>query len=77
MALKEDGKEWKIREQTLEDPVSGLTFQFEVVDDHNAPFRCRIFGRSLAFGRELSFDRAGKSIGPGWPTKSPEEDDGA
>lgn len=66
MAIKQDAREWTIKEQILEDPASGLTFQFEVVpDDNDAPFRFRIFGE-LPFGnREILFGPTGKKAGSG------------
>ena len=44
MALKPDGADWTIKEQIVEDPASGLTFQFEVVPGSSARFRLRVFG---------------------------------
>ena len=47
---------WTIKNQVFEDLPTGLTFQFETVDDTSAPFRFRIFGDSLPFGnREILF----------------------
>lgn len=66
MALKPDAQEWAIQEQIVEDPVSGLTFQFEVVPDPHSPFRLRIFGESLPLGnREIAFDHKGREAGGG------------
>lgn len=63
MALKPDGKPWTIIEQIIEDPVSGLTFQFEAMPD--GEYRLAIFGASLEFGnREFSFTD-GKMVGAG------------
>lgn len=65
MGLKPDADEWTIREQVVEDPASGLTFQFEVVPGTSAPLRLRVFG-NLPFGnREILFDRDGKLGGAG------------
>lgn len=58
MASKPDGKHCVIREQIIEDLVSGLTLQFEVVNDGTA--RLRILG-DLGVGnnREFIFDKKG------------------
>jgi hypothetical protein len=63
MAVKPNAKLWTIREQIIEDPVSGLTFQFEVMPEGDA--RLRIFG-NLPFGnREFIFDDKGHEAGAG------------
>lgn len=63
MSLKPEGQDWTIREQIVEDPASGLTFQFEV--DPTGKRRFRIFG-NLPFGnREIIFDQNGKEAGAG------------
>lgn len=57
MALKPKGGICSIREQIIDDPVSGLTLQFERYEDG----RCvlRIFG-NLPFGnREIGFEDNG------------------
>jgi hypothetical protein len=67
MSAKQDGKEWTIREQIIEDPMTGLTFQFEVTPDRKPRFR--IFGESLPFGnREIIFDENGIEAGAGMHT---------
>lgn len=67
MAAKPDGKEWTIREQIIEDRVTGLTFQFEVLP--NGEPRFRIFGKDLPFGnREIIFDEDGIEAGSGTAT---------
>ena len=64
MSVKEDAKTWAVKEQIIEDPVSGLTFQFEVVPDGEV--KLRVFGDTLPFGnREISFDKDGKEVGAG------------
>lgn len=64
MSIKDNAKPWIVKEQIVEDPVSELTFQFEVMPD--GEFKLRIFGNSLAYGnRELSFDKTGKQVGAG------------
>ncbi len=68
MAIKTEAAPWAIPEQIIEDPASGLTFQFEVVPDTSAPLRLRIFG-NLPFGnREILFNSAGKKVGTGTAT---------
>ncbi len=66
MALKPDAQPWTIREQIIEDPVSGLTIQFETMpDDPQDTFRLRIFG-DLPFGnREILFGQDGQRTGTG------------
>jgi hypothetical protein len=64
MALKPDGCVCPIREQIIDDPVTGLTIQFEVVDDGSA--RVRLVGDALPFGnREFAFDADGREVGAG------------
>lgn len=67
MALKPDASDLTIKEQIIEDPVTGLTFQFEVVpNDPGAPFRLRIFGECLEYGnREFLFSKDGYKVGAG------------
>jgi len=67
MALKPDGQVWMVREQIIEDPVSGLTIQFEVVETgfDDGRFRLRLFG-DLPYGnREFIFDASGSEVGAG------------
>ena len=53
-ANNEKARAWQISEQILEDPVSGLTFQFELAPDGNCHFR--VYG-DLPFGnREFIFE---------------------
>ena len=62
MAVKLDGKPWTIREQIIEDRLTGLTFQFEVLPDGTARFQ--VFGSPLPFGnREFLFDADGAEAG--------------
>jgi hypothetical protein len=64
MALKPDGKPWTIREQIVEDPATGLAFQFEVMPD--GEHRFRVFGDALPFGnREITFDSDGEEAAAG------------
>ena len=65
MATKPDGEICSIKEQIIEDPVSGLTFQFQIIPDSDAPVRMRVFG-NLPFGsREFLFDEDGNEAGAG------------
>jgi len=65
MSLKPDGIDWKITEQIVEDLVTGITIQFEVIPNSNDPYRLRLFG-NFAFGnREILFDKFGKKSGSG------------
>jgi hypothetical protein len=67
MPVKPDGKPWTIREQIIEDRVTGLTFQFEIMPDGEPRFR--IFGKALPFGnREIIFDDEGAEAGSGTAT---------
>ena len=64
MGLKDEARDWTIKEQIIEDPVSGLTIQFEVMPDGDK--RLRFFGPKLQFGnRELVFNENGKMAGSG------------
>ena len=65
MALKPDGELLAIREQIVDDPVSGLTFQFLLVQGSSAPFRIRVFGALPSGNREILFDSKGAQAGAG------------
>jgi hypothetical protein len=73
MTDNDSTREWKTREQIVEDPASGLVFQFEVLPD--GQFAFRVFG-DVPFGnREFVFDREGDEVfagtaltGPNKPT---------
>jgi hypothetical protein len=68
MAVKSDGKTWSVKEQIIEDPASGLTFQFEVMP--NGTSRFRVLGSQLPFGnREFVFNDVGEKCGSGTATK--------
>lgn len=67
MPTKTDAKQWVVKEQIIEDPASGLTFQFEVMP--NGESRFRVFGDNLPFGnREFIFDDDGQEAGAGTVT---------
>lgn len=65
MATKPDGKEWTIREQIIEDVVSGLTFQFIAMPGSDAPMRLHVSGNLPYGNREFLFDRNGNEAGAG------------
>ena len=68
MAIKPEGKLCLIREQIIEDPVSGLSLQFEVADDGTG--RLLIYG-DLPYGnRQFVFDREGREAGAGTALRS-------
>lgn len=60
MALKPNGRICQLREQIIEDKVSGLTLQIEFVEGSSAPVCLRIFG-DLPYGnREFLFNSEGE-----------------
>ncbi len=65
MPLKDNAKDWTIKEQIIEDPVSGLTFQFEVIPSSTARYCLRIFGDLPHGNREIIFDVEGQEAGAG------------
>lgn len=80
--LRENARDWAVKEQVVADAASGLTFQFEVRPD--GVMRLALFGQGLPFGnREILFKdgeecAAGSFTGlcrPAWPDR--EDDDGA
>ena len=65
MAVKPNGVMCAIREQVIEDPVTGLTLQFVHMPGSDAPVRLKIFG-DLPFGnREILFNENGVEAGAG------------
>ena len=65
MAVKPDGSVCSIKEQIIEDPVSGLTLQFVSMPGSDAPARLRITGAISQGTREILFDAEGKEAGAG------------
>jgi len=65
MALKPNGGVCSIREQIIDDPVSGLTLQFVHKPDSDAPFRLYIYGNLPHGNREILFDANGAEAGAG------------
>jgi hypothetical protein len=65
MSLKPGGKQWTVCEQIIEDPVTGLTFQFEVVPGTSAPYRLKVYGKVCCGNREILFDEQGRKAGAG------------
>lgn len=65
--MKPNANKWTVCEQIIEDPVTGLTFQFEVMPDGEPRFR--VFGKGLIFGnREFHFNVDGVKSGTGTVT---------
>lgn len=66
MAIKPNGQLCSIKEQIIEDPVSGLTFQFAYVpDDREAPVRLKVLGNLPYGNREFLFSPDGAMAGTG------------
>jgi hypothetical protein len=65
MAEKPNSAQCVIREQIIEDPVSGLTFQFVAMPESDAPVRLRVFGEMPFGNREILFDHNGMEAGAG------------
>ncbi len=63
MVLKPSAKDWTVKEQIVEDLVTGLTFQFEVAPDGTA--RLRIYGDFPYGNRDIAFDENGEKAGSG------------
>jgi len=63
MASKPNGRLCSIKEQIIEDEVSGLTLQFEHCDDGTS--RLRIYGDLPLGNREIYFDLNGDEGGAG------------
>lgn len=63
MTLRPNVQEWVIKQQIVEDQVTGLTFQFEAMPGSDAPFRLRIFGDIPGGNREILFSKSGKEAG--------------
>lgn len=65
MAIKPNGRMCEIREQIIEDPVSGLTFQFVSIPGSDAPVRLRVWGDVPFANREFLFNQEGEEAGAG------------
>ncbi len=63
MVAKPDAKDWVVKEQIIEDPVSGLTIQF-AVDPEGLP-RLVIFGDLPDGNRDFIFGTDGIEAGAG------------
>jgi len=63
MALKPAGSLCQIREQIIEDVVTGITLQFESRDDGTT--RLRLYGDFPFGNRELFFDADGQEAAAG------------
>ena len=67
MPIKPNASDWTIKEQIVEDGVSGLSIQFKVMPDGTP--RLVIYGESLPCGnREIVFDENGAEAGAGTAT---------
>jgi len=67
MTVKEQEKKWQIKEQIIQDAVTGLTFQFEVMPSGEPRFR--VFGEFPFGNREFIFNEAGEKTGSGTATR--------
>lgn len=66
MAVKPNAQICAIKEQIIEDPLTGLTIQFAVMpDDAECPVRIKIFGPLPMGNRELMFSPSGEWNGTG------------
>jgi hypothetical protein len=65
MALKPEGSICSIREQIIQDPVSGLTLQFVHKPGSDAPYRLYVFGNLPHGNREILFNADGAEAGAG------------
>lgn len=61
--LRPNGKDWTIKEQIIEDIVTGITLQFEVAPD-GAP-SLRLYGDFEFGNRDMSFSLEGENTGAG------------
>lgn len=69
MAVKPNGQVLAIREQIIEDPVSGLTLQFEQYPDGSSiKAKLTIYGNVPYGSRELLFDAEGENAAAGTAT---------
>lgn len=65
MAIKPNAEMFSVKEQIIEDPISGLTFQFVYIEGSDAPFRLKIYGDLPNGNREILFDKNGDEAGAG------------
>ena len=64
MPIKSDAEDWTIKEQNIEDRITGLTFQFEKLP--TGRMALRVFGKAIPFGnREFLFWTDGTEAGNG------------
>ena len=64
MATKPNAQEVILKEQIIEDLVTGLKFQFVCKPETSAPYRMIIYGASMQ-PREIIFDPNGEEAGSG------------
>ena len=65
MAIKPYAENLTIKKQIIEDPVSGLSFQFSVTEGSDSPFCLRVYGALPNGNREFVFDSEGIRTGAG------------
>ena len=65
MALKPNASVCGIREQIIEDLITGITIQFEHMPGSDSPFRLRLSGNVDYGNREFLFDADGAVAGAG------------
>lgn len=65
MAVKPDGGVCHIREQIIDDPVSGLSIQFVSKPGSDAPVRVILYGNLPHGNREFLFNEDGVEAGAG------------
>lgn len=65
--LDPDPRDWIVKEQILQDPVSGLTLQFEVIetDPGDRAYQLSVFGNFPLGNHEFIFDSEGQQTGAG------------
>lgn len=69
MSVRPNAKKWIVKEQIVEDELSGLTFQFEIRPDGRP--QILIFGAALPYGnREILFDENGVEAAAGTTTRA-------
>jgi len=71
--LRTNSKTLNIKEQFIDDPVTGLTLMFRVTPSGES--RLHILGDNLPYGnRDFQFDKNGKLAGTGTGLYCPNED---
>ena len=69
MAIKPGAKDCIIKEQIIEDLVTGLTLQFSAYDDETGGCKLTLIGPGLMYGnRDLIFNKEGEMVASGTAT---------